>query len=160
MSTTGIHEQASTVIFKVCNTVVAFHIEARAEVTGICKGTQAHQLKVTNRLSRSIQSPYVLQRQRGYERRLCNLAIQGSFLHQLSQVHREAPGPWLCEKRVLHGGLLWKPETHAVQSAIPQVSTKGCSWAEKEKVPNRATGGKEAERRDCLLGLGLYLCAT
>lgn len=51
--------------FKVCNTVVTFHIDARAEVTGICKGTKVHQLKVTNQLSRFIQSSYMLQR--GYE---------------------------------------------------------------------------------------------
>jgi len=61
-------------------------------------------------------------------------------LHQLLQVHREGPGLCLCEKSVLQGGLLWKLETHPLQSAIPQVPMKGCSWAEKRKVSNHATG--------------------
>lgn len=37
---------------------------------------------------------------------------------------------------------------------------KGCSWAEKKKVPNHQQGGKESEHWDFCLGLGLYLHAT
>lgn len=91
----------------------------------------------------------MLQRQRGYEWHLCNVVIQGPSTSSCR--YREALGPLLCEKCVLQGGAAVQAGSHPVQSAIPQVPMKGCSWAEKKKGPNHATG-----RAESLLGLGLY----
>lgn len=95
----------------------------------------------------------MLQRQRRYEWHLCNVVIQGPSISSSKQW--EALGPWLCEKCVLQGGAAVEAGNHPVQSAIPQVPRKGCSWAEKKKGPNHAT-----EREEGLLGLGLYLHAA
>lgn len=95
----------------------------------------------------------MLQRQRGYERHFSNVVIPGPSISSCK--YREVLGPWICEKCVLQGGAAVEAGNHPVQSAIPQVPTKGCSWAEKKKGPKHATG-----RAESLLGLGLYLHAA
>lgn len=75
---------------------------------------------------------------KGKEWHLCNLVIQG-----LSISSCNCTGKTLCLGFVrsvcLKGGLLWRLETHPVQSATPEVPTKRLFLGRKKKVQNHAT---------------------
>lgn len=119
--------------FKVCNTVVAFHIDARAESTGICKGTKVHQFKVTNQFSRLIHNPYTLQRQRGYEWQLCNLEIQGPSASSCKCTGMPL-GLGFLRSMCFQGGFCgsWKLTLWSLQShrfAIPQICSPSKDWS-------------------------------